>query len=114
MEKFFHTNKVLTDKELLDIARRAVVEDLLETTDRTFAFVKDLGELIALHCGAEVVSVGEPAKRPGTRGALESMTSYCVTIKPTASTPSDGGVFADYDPSITINRWFSGSETTFE
>lgn len=92
--------KILTDKEMLDIVRRAI-EDKNEIEDAgTYEqFLEELGNLIALYFGGERGVVGIP-DHGGDLG-----WTCCFHIND--SVPDDGGIFKDYDKDVT---WQNGEE----
>lgn len=90
--------KILTDREMVDIVRRAVEDkELIECSDAYWHFLDDLGDLICTHFGGERGDVSIPGGDLGWTCGFH--LNECV--------PDDGGVFKDYDTDV---RWFGGRE----
>jgi hypothetical protein len=84
----FIVAKILTDKELLDIVRRAVEDDEIEDLSAYLCFIGDLASVINDNFG-------------GTRGAVtydpHDGLGVCVAVHRDENVPEDGGVYARYD-----------------
>lgn len=80
--------KILTDKELLDIVRRAIEHDDIDDRDQYSAFISRLAEVVVDHFGGEVGGVSfDPDDDLGTT----------VAIHWDDSVPEGGGIYALYD-----------------
>lgn len=90
--------KVLTDREMLDIVRRAIVENEIDCADSYQHFLEDLGELIAKHFGGV---------REITGFAKDILADWITSFNVNGCVPTDGGVFARYDQKVT---WRDGKE----
>lgn len=91
--------KILTDREMADIVRRAV-EDEGEVccADSYRHFLEDLGELVCTHFGGEQGSVSPPDG---------DGLGWCCGFHLNECVPDDGGVFARYDTGVV---WRDGTE----
>jgi len=89
--------KILTDKEMIDIIKRAPEE--IDDGDQYLAFLESLGDLIAEHFG-------------GKRGGVdfEEELGYNCAFHVSEEVPSDGGVFQKYDRDVL---WIDGRETEY-
>ena len=100
-------SKVLTDKEMADIVRRAVDDDsLIECEDSYLHFLEDLAQLIASHFGGEAgtaTTMGVAHDDPNGHDGI----MYTVAFQVNESVPPDGGVYRDYDKDVT---WEDGRE----
>lgn len=92
-------SKVLTDKELGEIIWKATHDpELIDCQDSYIHFLEDLGDLICTHFGGIRGLIGVPD---------DIMNDYTVMFHNNECTPSDGGVFKDYDTAVT---WEDGKE----
>jgi hypothetical protein len=89
--------KILTDKDLLDIVRRAVDENEIDDGDSYMEFLEELAKLIANHFGGDVHSVN----------FSENSDRYEIAFLPNECLPEEGGVFEKYDQSV---MWRDGKE----
>lgn len=93
--------KILKDKELVDIVRRAVHDEgEIKCADAYAAFIEDLADLVCKHFGGERGSVQPPDDVDGS--------PWTVAIRLNDSVPENGGAFARYDRDVT---WQNGVET---
>lgn len=90
--------KVLTDREMLDIIRRAVEEGEIDDVGNYTNFLEDLGKLITDYFG------GRPSVISRDLGDGLGWT-MCFNVDD--SLPLDGGVFKKYDTDVT---WEDGEE----
>ena len=75
--------KILTDKDLGEIIRRAIHDkDIIDDAVSYRRFLEDLAELVCSHFG------GEPGK-------VEN--NWTIAVHVNECVPADGGVFKDYD-----------------
>jgi hypothetical protein len=90
--------KILTDKEMGQIIYDATHDaGVIDCSDAYEHFLEDLGELLCAHFGGIRGNVGAPDGELGWTCGFH--VNECV--------PSDGGVFAGYDPDVT---WKNGEE----
>ena len=93
--------KILTDREMVDIIRRAVHDEAeICCSDAYTHFLEDLGELICTHFGGERGLVGMP---DGPDDELGWTCGFHIDV----CVPDDGGVFKRYDTDVT---WLNGEE----
>jgi hypothetical protein len=90
-------SKVLTDKELLDIVRRAVEEDEIDCLDSYLYFMEDLGNVIAKHFGGE----------RGTVDFEEADDTVYIAFQVNENVPENGGIYKKYDTDV---NWVDGEE----
>ncbi|MFZ2657679.1 MAG: hypothetical protein WAX69_22285 [Victivallales bacterium] len=88
--------KILTDKEMLDIIRRAPQE--MDDSNQYQRFLEALGDLIADHFGGER---GTVTNDPGDK------LGYTCGFHVDESVPADGGVYRRYDKDV---KWKNGKE----
>ena len=88
--------KILTDKEMIDIVRRAPNE--IEDSDAYRRFLEELGNLIANHFGGERGTVTE-----NPDDGLEYTCAFRINEK----VPEDGGIYKEYDRDVI---WIEGKE----
>jgi len=93
--------KVLTDKEALEIIRRAVLHDEIICADAYQYFLEDLGHLIAKHFGGRFLNVGTPLSDSGS----DAETSYCLLFAYDENVPDGGGVYAGFDLDKSLEEW---------
>lgn len=97
-------SKVLTDKEALDIIRRAIEENEIDDADQYEYFMEGLGKLIAEHFGGEFVTVSTPLldEKDDTDSSSDR---YCLHFEWNECVPDGGGVYKDYDTDVPIEEW---------
>jgi hypothetical protein len=88
--------KILTDKEMIDIIKRA--PDEIDDGDAYKHFLGDLGCLIADHFGSRAIEVSEPD---------DIMDDYTCSFAINEQVPDDGGIFKYYDKDVV---WENGKE----
>ncbi len=97
--------KILTDKEMLDIIRRAVDESEIDCGDSYTHFLEDLAELITTHFGG---THGETTYNENFMGKDGEMGgAYVTAFRVNECVPDDGGVFTQYDTDV---EWRDGEE----
>ncbi|OGV40301.1 MAG: hypothetical protein A2X48_23365 [Lentisphaerae bacterium GWF2_49_21] len=95
-ERIGNMPKILKDKEMIDIIRRAPQE--LDDTDHYQKFLEALGDLIAEHFGG---ARGTVTNDPGDG------LGYTCGFHINECVPADGGVYRKYDRDVT---WKDGKE----
>jgi hypothetical protein len=79
--------KILKDEELGEIVAKITRDDLLiDDVDQYKAFLEDLADLVARHCGGTT----------GTASYGDDL-GWTVAIHHDESVPHGGGVYAEYD-----------------
>ncbi len=91
--------KLLTDKNMLDIVKRAVEESEIDDSDQYSKFLRGLGELICDHFGGETGAIDHD-DGDGLGWAMQFYLNENV--------PEDGGVFKKYHTSVI---WKNGEES---
>lgn len=101
-------SKVITEKELIQIIAQAAEnpDEHFNGNDAHGEFVGALAELVGQYFGAECVHVSDPLES----GGGESEKEWCAHFNATECTPHDGGVFAQFDPDVSVEEWFSESD----
>ena len=88
--------KILEDKEMASIIRRAIHGDEIDCQDAYEHFLEDLSTLITKHFGGE-------AGKPDFNEEI-----FTVAFHVDENVPADGGVYKNYDTDVT---WKNGVET---
>jgi hypothetical protein len=88
---------ILTDKEMIDIIRRAPEE--ISEKDAYMRFLEGLGDLVTSHFGGERGTVSDD---------FDLTLGYTCGFHINESVPDDGGVYSKYDKDVT---WKDGKET---
>lgn len=101
-------SKVLTDKEVLAIVKRIVVDNELDDSDVYEAFLRDIGDVVAKYMGGELVAVSRPLFEKSTD---ESSNRFCLFYRHDECVPEGGGVYADYDTDVSVEEWIADSKT---
>jgi hypothetical protein len=98
--------KVLTDKELALIVSRTVNGDfiMIDEHDTYVSFVEDLASLIASYGGAELVGMTDAGEET-SRNSPFMEDRVCAHFAANECTPSDGGVFKEYDRDVDVKEW---------
>ena len=81
--------KILTDKELLDIVKRTIEDNEIDSEEQYFVFIDQLTCLITDHFGG---MAGE-----ANVDAMDELGCN-VAITQDGNIPEDGGIYAKYDP----------------
>lgn len=92
-------SKVITDKEASGIISEIINGDNF-SQDQYIAFLRDIGTLIANHCGGYFKNISTP-DYPGDD------TSYCLHFEWDESVPEGGGVFKNLDTDVSMEEWIS-------
>lgn len=93
-------SKLLTDRDMIDIVRRAPTE--IDDQDSYLRFLDGLADLISDHFGGTHIPSGyyEDMEQEGGTG-------YACFFKVDDTVPADGGIYKDYDTDVT---WQGGKE----
>lgn len=81
--------KILTDKEIADIVRRAIHEPEIDDVHQYLEFLTDISEVITNHFGGDFSSVG-----------YDPEEGYTIAIRHNEEVPDDGGIYKDYDKDV--------------
>ena len=87
--------KILTDKEVLEIVKKAVEDAAIDDMHTYERFLQDLTVLVTDYFGGV----------PGTAG-YDDGGFYCP-VHISEEVPCDGGIYKDYDTDVT---WIDGKE----
>lgn len=85
------SNKILTDRDLIDIVNQA--KDYFDCEDSYMYFLDDLAQLLTSHFGGGLIAV-LTSKNGG----------YKIHISHDEAVPKDGGIYKNYDVDINWNR----------
>lgn len=98
--------KVLTDLELLQIISRTITGDfvMIDEQDTYMSFIEELASLIASYGGAELVSMSDAGEETSRTTPFDE-DRICAHFAANECTPSDGGVFKEYDNDEDIAEW---------
>ena len=88
-------SKILTDYELLDIVKAAIVGEEIDDRDTYIKFLEDIADVVTDYFGGEAGSADYEDEE------------YYVAIRVNESVPDDGGIYKDYDTDVT---WIDGKE----
>lgn len=104
-------SKQLSHREVLNVIRQAIEDDAsLDSQDKVFGLVSDLGELIGSHLGYTFVGATSPMEDTPDQFSrtMERSFEQCwaVGFLPNECTPADGGLLAAYDTDITLQEWW--------
>lgn len=86
-------SKQITQHELADIITRLLTDPKLaelDTEDKFLSFMEDIAGIVCTYCGGEI--------RNGADNSLHPIGTYMIGIHADDSLPSNGGIWADYDP----------------
>jgi len=92
--------KELSDKDLLSIVGKTIINDEIDDSDTYLNFLEDMAILITKYFGGDVISV-KYTKESG----------YIIYIGVNDSLPEDGGIFAQFDQSVV---WKDGKEFNYD
>lgn len=87
-------SKLLTDREMIDIIRRAPTE--IDDQDSYLCFLDGLADLISDHFGGTHTSSGYDEDMQQEEG-----TGYACWFLVDDTVPADGGIYKDYDTDVT-------------
>lgn len=90
--------KMLTDKEMVEVIRLAVHDDLIDCQDQYLHFLEDLGKLIGDHFGGTLSRISSPYN--GTDAC-----EYYGHFAWNECVPDDGGIFKNFDKDCSVVDW---------
>jgi hypothetical protein len=91
--------KILTDKEIGDIIKKTIDEDLIDDALTYRKFLTDLAFVVSDYFGGHINLVSDPLSNCSS----EDDGRYCVSYSWNEEVPSDGGIYKDYDTDIEID-----------